>query len=426
MRKFRKITALLLCLVLCAGMACISVSAATLDFADGYLKITDDNGNDLPGVYDSVSDLKYCLHLYIYDADSDEYVEQEILSTDSVKVERLNKQTEKNELVATGVGNTVFWTVKENGYYDMTVTLTRGENVYQGYATHWIGTPRDIQYAALEYSGMMGSEGFLYTGKSIKKDIKVYYYMSDEYLVEGKDYKISLTNAKGPGDGKVTVTGIGNYTGTLTEEYTIYNPSAKFKDVNPKGWYVSGINFAVDNGLFTGTSRTTFEPDAFMTRAMFVTVIGRFMGLQDAPNVPSAFEDVDPKQYYCKYVTYAYALGIVKGDTETRFAPDALITREQMCAMIARLNTVLDAEFEKNTETKIALELKTGGKKFKYHKKISSYAKSAVYGCRNAGIVNGKLDNYFDPKGNATRAEVATIMKNYTLYFANALMNVAE
>lgn len=422
MRKLRRITAILLCMLLCMGAVCISASAAKLDYTDGYLEITDANGNYFSGTYQAGTTLEYHLTLFVYDEESDDYVQTDILPTDVVTVNRVDEETENKTVMANGTGDIISWTPAENGPYHITVQLNRDNYVFEGMEVHWIGTPIDVNFACGGmYAGPVGLDGaYLYTGKSIKKDFVVYDYFNETTLVEGKDYKISMTNTKGPGKGVVTITGKGNYSGTVTEEYEIINPSAKFKDVKQNGWYVGAINYALDSELFNGTSSSTFEPDARMTRGMFVTVIGRFLGWQEYPTIDSGFADVKSGQYYTKFVAYAAALGIVTGVDATHFAPNDPITREQMCAMIVRVNNFLDAAL-KETELEIKLEMTVGGQKFADHKSISSYARDAVYSCRNAGVVNGKPGNQFDPKGNATRAEVATIVYNYAQYIVKSV-----
>ena len=182
--------------------------------------------------------------------------------------------------------------------------------------------------------------------------------------------------------------------------------SKKFKDIKKNDWFYNAVDYAVNNNLFAGTSETTFGPNDKMTRAMFVSVLGRLDGVTVNHKVTTAFTDVKKNQYYTGYVKWANENQIVAGTSETTFGPDANITREQICAMMVRYCGFADIELEQKNA---AIAFKDAGD-------ISSYARAAVKACQMGGLVNGeKADGrwIFRPKGNATRAEVATIMMNF-------------
>ncbi len=175
-----------------------------------------------------------------------------------------------------------------------------------------------------------------------------------------------------------------------------------FKDVPKKAWYKGAVDFAYGNGLFTGESTTMFAPEANMTRAMFVTVLGRMAGVSVDKNAKTKFTDVKQRQWYTGYVKWASDNGIVNGVSSTKFAPEENVTREQICKMMV-------------TYCKFAgITLKNINKPivFKDNAKISGWAKQYVQKCQTAGLVNGS-GGYFNPQGNATRAEVATILMNF-------------
>ena len=161
--------------------------------------------------------------------------------------------------------------------------------------------------------------------------------------------------------------------------------------------------------LFNGTTNTTFGPNENMTRAMFVTVLGRLSGAKVDHEKATKFTDVKTKQYYTGYVRWAAANGIVNGTDDTKFSPNDNITREQICAMMVRY-----ASYAKITLKKVNAAIP-----FKDASKISGYAKAAVQACQQGGIVNGKDDGKFYPLGNATRAEVATILMNFFRTYLN-------
>ncbi len=181
-----------------------------------------------------------------------------------------------------------------------------------------------------------------------------------------------------------------------------------FYDVNKKDWFYKNgsIDFVYNNELFMGTSKTSFSPNAPMTRGMFVTVLGRLAGAPNNTKVTTAFTDVKKGQYYTGYVKWASDNGIVAGLTAKSFGPDNNITREQISAIMVRYCGYAG----------ITLETYNAPIVFKDASKISKYARSAVRACQMGGLVNGEKTTggyNFRPQGNATRAEVATIIMNF-------------
>ncbi len=109
-----------------------------------------------------------------------------------------------------------------------------------------------------------------------------------------------------------------------------------FLDVLPDHWAFSLVNESADRHLFNGTADNLFSPDDIMTRCMFVTVLGRMANVDDSQYTSSPFTDLTDGAYYVGYVAWAAENGIVKGTTDTTFEPDAPVTREQAAALIAR------------------------------------------------------------------------------------------
>ncbi len=163
-------------------------------------------------------------------------------------------------------------------------------------------------------------------------------------------------------------------------------------------WAREAISFTAARELFNGTSDTTFSPDATMTRSMLVTVLHR---LEDTPAAQNAgFADVADGQWYTSAVGWANAKGIVQG-TGTGFQPEGAITREQLATILYRYVG--------------SLGLSTGQKgslsSFSDQGSVSSWAKDAVQWAVGAKLINGKSDGRLDPGGNASRAEVSTILQ---------------
>ena len=191
------------------------------------------------------------------------------------------------------------------------------------------------------------------------------------------------------------------------QHFSIYgvgykNPVPNFTDINGH-WAKEHILFTVSRGLFSGTSETTFSPNTTLTRGMFVTALGRLAGINPADYQNRKFTDVKANAYYSPYVNWAASKGIVSGTTSSTFAPDSSITREQMAVIM------------KNYADKMGYSIpKTlAAVTFADNAQISSWAKDAVKAMQQAGVLSGKENNRFDPQGNATRAEAATVLHRF-------------
>ncbi|MFR0887826.1 S-layer homology domain-containing protein [Gallintestinimicrobium sp.] len=192
-----------------------------------------------------------------------------------------------------------------------------------------------------------------------------------------------------------------------TGHFSVYgvgykNPAPAFTDIH-NHWAADNILFAASRGLLSGTSDTTFSPNTGMTRGMFVTALGRLAGINPDSYKTGKFTDVKADAYYAPYVNWAAQNGIVEGVTATTFAPDTNINREQMAVIMANYAKKLGYDLPKTLQAVT----------FADNAQISSWAKNAVRTMQQAGILSGKNGNKFDPKGTATRAEVATVLRRF-------------
>ncbi|UYJ12723.1 MAG: S-layer homology domain-containing protein [Lachnospiraceae bacterium] len=192
-----------------------------------------------------------------------------------------------------------------------------------------------------------------------------------------------------------------------TGHFSIYgigykNPAPAFTDITGH-WAADNILFVASRGLLSGTSDTTFSPNTGMTRGMFVTALGRLAGINPDSYKTGKFTDVKADAYYAPYVNWAAQTGIVEGVTAITFAPDTNINREQMAVIMANYAKKLGCDLPKTLQAVT----------FADNAQISSWAKDAVKAMQQAGILAGKANNRFDPKGTATRAEVATVLRRF-------------
>jgi len=192
-----------------------------------------------------------------------------------------------------------------------------------------------------------------------------------------------------------------------TGHFSVYgvgykNPAPAFTDIH-NHWAADNILFAASRGLLSGTSDTTFSPGTGMTRGMFVTALGRLAGINPDSYQTGKFTDVKADAYYAPYVNWAAQNGIMEGVTATTFAPDTNINREQMAVIMANYAKKLGYDLPKTLRAVT----------FADNAQISSWAKDAVKAMQQVGILAGKANNCFDPKGTATRAEVATVLRRF-------------
>ena len=173
-----------------------------------------------------------------------------------------------------------------------------------------------------------------------------------------------------------------------------------FSDVAADAWYADAVTYVRDNGLMSGTSDVTFIPGGTMTRGMLVTTLYRMAGSPSLENedLGYPFADVPGDAWYADGVYWARLAGVVGGYSEDQFGPDDPVTREQIAAILWRYAGSPAAE---------------SGTDFADEGSISAYAAQAVDWARANGIVNGVEDNRFLPQSSATRAQVATILRNY-------------
>jgi hypothetical protein len=177
---------------------------------------------------------------------------------------------------------------------------------------------------------------------------------------------------------------------------------SKFTDITEKHWAYEYIKYVVENGIFNGTSETTFGPGVAMDRGMFVTVLGRLAGIDAAVYTSTPFTDVKATAYYAPYAAWASENGIVEGIGGGLFAPANQITRQEMATMLNRYVSF----------AKIMLE-STPRAAFADDAEIAAWAKDGVYALAFAGLINGVGDDNYAPTKTATRAEVATLLARF-------------
>ncbi|WP_217957946.1 S-layer homology domain-containing protein [Acutalibacter muris] len=183
----------------------------------------------------------------------------------------------------------------------------------------------------------------------------------------------------------------------------------RFMDVKPGAWYYTAVDYAVSEGLFSGTSANTFSPGSPMTRGMFVRVLGNKAKVDPDEYPSSTFSDVQAGVWFAPCVEWAAQNGIVTGTGSGRFSPNQSVTREQMAVIL--YNYAEFAGCDMTTRAGLLDQFPDGGR-------VSGYAKYAMEWAVTHNILSGS-GGRLDPKGTATRAQVAQIFYNSRELLAN-------
>lgn len=171
-------------------------------------------------------------------------------------------------------------------------------------------------------------------------------------------------------------------------------PDGKFADVADDFWAAKDIYTLKDAGIIGGKSATEFDPEGDVTRAEFAKMVVGLFGYKATSDAVN-FEDCKAEDWFTPYVAAGVEAGVIKGVSDTEFAPNATITREDACTILGRaLNKVAQSNELKFTDAD----------------KVAEYAAPYVALLSELGYVNGYEDGSFAPTNNITRAEAAKII----------------
>ena len=179
-----------------------------------------------------------------------------------------------------------------------------------------------------------------------------------------------------------------------------------FTDVSADDWFYDPVCYVYSQGLMTGTSATTFEPNTSLSRAMLVAVLHRLEGSPQAS--ASDFIDVSDGDWYAQAVNWAASVGVVNGFDDGSFQPNTAITREQMAAILRNFAAY------KGMDVTAADDLAN----YSDASSVSDWAKESIQWAVGSGLLGGYEDGTLRPQGTTTRAEVASVLQR-------ALGNVA-
>ena len=191
--------------------------------------------------------------------------------------------------------------------------------------------------------------------------------------------------------------------GMKTLEETKQEESKKYEDVKSTDWYEKSVNYVTENKLMNGMGENKFSPNSSMTRGMLVTVLYRMS--KDTYNGSSDFTDVSEGEYYASAIAWASKNEIVNGVGNNEFAPNAEVTREQLIVILYRY-----AKYEK---MKIKVDGNSKLSNFEDYEDISEYSLTAFEWGYGKKIISGRTETTLNPKGTASRAEVATMLMRF-------------
>lgn len=289
---------------------------------------------------------------------------------------------------------------------------TGREDIYE-FDERWLTASSDSSYYVGVFSGLSEFLGYLFVNTPY--DVLIYSPDTgnmDVYLINKSErrifgstiykYTLEYLLADSPDDenGEISLFEITDF------DEKSFGAELPFEDVSRLDSYYASVKFVYERGLFRGVSSTHFAPDSYLTRAMFVTVLGRLCGVDEELYSDSSFRDVEDGQWYSPYVEWAASTGIVNGVGDSLFDPFGEITHEQMYRIVAMCGEYLGIGTEDTSAVLILYEDRG---------KISEWAFDSIVYCKANGLIGEKFSAKIYPASKATRAETADIISRFAL-----------
>lgn len=176
--------------------------------------------------------------------------------------------------------------------------------------------------------------------------------------------------------------------------------AATFSDVPSGTWYAEAVGEVTSAGLMNGVSATAFQPDGYVTRGMAAAVLWRLADSPEPTATAPAFPDVESWYYYAKAVSWCAEKGVVTGFANGHFGGGDTLTREQLAVLLLRYAKLSGGEVG-------------SGKLDAYEDRnqVSTWAADGMAHAVGLGLITGRENGSLDPKGSATRAQLAVILQ---------------
>ena len=269
-------------------------------------------------------------------------------------------------------------------YPTLTFDITGGKHgtVYRG----------TREYKHGDVISIKKNDKMTFKAKADKGYVAVWTYKGDTYV--GDEYTVKM----GANDAKLYVEFMDKDDIRLTE--------LPFRDVSKRDWYYDDVVYVYRKGYMDGMSSTRFGGELNTTRGQIVTILWRLTGEPRATK-RNPFTDVSSSQYYYDAISWAYDAGVVDGFDAYTFKPDQNVTREQLAAILYRYAKYMN--------------LSTSGSaylaKYRDADKIANWAYDAMAWANYRGLINGTSATRIDPKGYATRAQIAAILHRFAVEY---------
>lgn len=269
-------------------------------------------------------------------------------------------------------------------YPTLTFDITGGKHgtVYRG----------TREYEDGDVISIKKNDKMTFKAKTDKGYVAVWTYKGDTYV--GDEYTVKM----GANDAKLYVEFMDKDDIRLTE--------LPFRDVSKRDWYYDDVVYVYRKGYMDGMSSTRFGGELNTTRGQIVTILWRLTGEPRATK-RNPFTDVSSSQYYYDAISWAYDAGVVDGFDAYTFKPDQNVTREQLAAILYRYAKYMN--------------LSTSGSaylaKYRDADKIANWAYDAMAWANYRGLINGTSATRIDPKGYATRAQIAAILHRFAVEY---------
>lgn len=275
-------------------------------------------------------------------------------------------------------------TIVDNDYPTLTFDITGGKHgtVYRG----------TREYEDGDVISIKKNDKMTFKAKTDKGYVAVWTYKGESYV--GDEFTVKM----GSKDAKLYVEFMDKDDIRLTE--------LPFRDVSKRDWYYDDVVYVYRKGYMDGMSSTRFGGELNTTRGQIVTILWRLTGEPRATK-RNPFTDVSSSQYYYDAISWAYDAGVVDGFDARTFKPDQNVTREQLAAILYRYAKYMN--------------LSTSGSaylaKYRDADKIANWAYDAMAWANYRGLINGTSATRIDPKGYATRAQIAAILHRFAVEY---------
>ena len=292
---------------------------------------------------------------------------------------------------------------------DFDIALSGHDHIYsRSYLMDGMEAMKDVQYYDDEtFTSATDTEGIPYLTLSSSTGSKYYDVVfpdEPDILIYEQKYipHVSMVSVT---DTAFTLTTYRTDDMSVVDSFTLNKSPEKkempFTDVKDNHWYYSAVEYAFSRGMMSGMTETAFGPNIATNRAMLVSVLWRFEGSPEG--FSHSFSDVKSSHYFDKAVAWASSNGIVAGKSEDRYAPNDKLTREQMVTMLYRYAAYVGKDTEAKGDISVFSDLN----------KLDGYAVDAMKWAYGKGIVTGMNETTLDPNGNATRAQLASILMRF-------------